>query len=322
MSDYKKRKSHELAELLVRRGLDASGTKTQMMSRLVMQDQEQISADRALAAAIQAASHNPPPQKHGNENEQSQGEWSKVKSTSADRGGAQKDSEMMRKARLEKGGQSVKSKGKEVGGGGYFGVLGEGSKDVEGTGEVDEEAFVKSLMAGGAMGGCKAIYDSQHNSGIVVNPTTAVPTMRGGAGRARTQRNTSSTRPVDDDDSLSDASTVRPLSVVAPERIPLPQDNDDQEKSGKSGRKRKAKSGKTGGLTNEAAFHALHGRPVRRAASNGSRVSMKVFFWALFIAMAYISWLKPGTMTEVLGYLVAFVKDPLGSVYQSITGPK
>ncbi|KAF9729531.1 hypothetical protein PMIN04_003705 [Paraphaeosphaeria minitans] len=321
MSDYKKMKSHELGELLVLRGLDASGTKTQMMSRLVMQDAEQIKADKALAAAIYAASNSPSP--HGNENEQPQGEWSKVKKGGTERTEAGKNSDMIRRARLENGRQAGKGKGQDIGGGGYFGVLGEGNKGVEKLGKVDEDAFVKNLLAGGGLDGRQAVQESQENSGIIVNQTKMTPTMRGGAGRAHTLRKTSTPRTVpDDDDALNDAPTVCPSSFVTPERIPPPQDNDDFEKSGKSGKKPKVgskKNGKTGAHDSDAVLHEyLAGTP----ASKGSRVSMKVFLWALFIAIAYIFWLSPGSMTEVWSYFLAFVKDPVGSICESITGPK
>lgn len=137
-----------------------------MMSRLVMQDTEQIAADKALAAAIQAASTNLSPQTNsGNSNNEEAGKWSKVKSGGADRGGADQAGDKRRKVRMEKGRQTGKGKANDIGGVGYYGVLGEDKKDMTKAGDVDEDAYVKELLAGGAMDGRKAGPVSQHKNG-------------------------------------------------------------------------------------------------------------------------------------------------------------
>lgn len=150
--------------------------------------------------------------------------------------------------------------------------------------------------------------------------TEATPAMRRAAGRTRSQRKTSSTRPVsdDDDDAFSDASTIRPSSFVAPERIPLPEgDDDDLKKSGKGGKKRPKlpkKNRKTGAQANGLTVH--HG------TVHGSPSLMKMFLYALFITMVYILLIILGSMTKAWSYVVAFLKNPMGFIWESITGRK
>ncbi|KAF2439346.1 hypothetical protein P171DRAFT_448190 [Karstenula rhodostoma CBS 690.94] len=318
MSDYKKLKSHQLAELLARRGLEPGvstyqGTKLHMMSRLVMQDAEEAAAVKATTAAIQAASTSRSPQTNGGqENEGKKGEWSKVKG-GADRGGADQDKQKMGRMRSEKGRQSGKGKAKEIGGGGYYGVLGQDNKDVEKAEEMDEEDFVRELLAGGAADGPKAATtESQHKSGIIVNMTATRPTMRG---RARSGRKTSSTRLVPDNDgALSDTSTIRASSPVAPERISLPHGNKDIEKGVKDGKKRVRalkKKGNTGEQANHAAVHA------GTAAVHNSGASMVILFAASFIVLVLVFSTSPGSITEAWSYVVAFMKDLMGTM-----GPK
>jgi hypothetical protein len=121
-----------------------------MLSCLVMQDAEDAAAEKANAAAIRAASIST-----SAHNAEGQGGWSQ---TPVARSGAGRKSEAMRKEKGKDRGRT-KDKGREIGGGGYYGVLGE--RDGR-AGEIDEEAFVKELLAGGAH---TAGLQSQNRSG-------------------------------------------------------------------------------------------------------------------------------------------------------------
>lgn len=107
-----------------------------------MQDAEQISADRALAAAIQAQSHMPE-QNQYQENNVSEREWSKVGRGADRRGGKAKTREKGVSVRMER---ERKGGAGEMRGGGYYDLLG-GSHNA-----VDEDV-VRGLMAGGAVDG-------------------------------------------------------------------------------------------------------------------------------------------------------------------------
>jgi hypothetical protein len=121
------------------------------MSRLVMQDAEDAAAEKANAAAIRAASAGTSSQAA-----EGQGGWSQTRGA---RNGAGRKSEAMRREKGKDKGKT-KDKGKEIGGGGYYGVLGE---EGEKAGEVDEEAFVRELLAGG--GAHNAVPQTQNRSG-------------------------------------------------------------------------------------------------------------------------------------------------------------
>lgn len=113
-----------------------------MLSRLVKQDAEEATAEKATLAAIHAAS-TAPPRSRGRETHSEQG----TSKNGADRAGAGKKSEAMRKERLEKGKGKAKQ-GKRASMGGYRNVFEEEDEAGQAEGWVDEETYVRELMAG------------------------------------------------------------------------------------------------------------------------------------------------------------------------------
>ncbi|KAJ4349399.1 uncharacterized protein N0V89_008014 [Didymosphaeria variabile] len=288
MADYKKLKASELAELLERRGLEGGGTKTEMLSRLVKQDTEESAFEKATSAAIRAASAPTSAPAGGKENDKDEGTWVEQTKSGADRAGAGRKSEVMRRERLEKA-----KKGKKVGDGGFYGVLGEDAEGGEKEGDVDEEAFVKDLLAKGGMerGYAKtAAKAPEKKGGIIVNMTPATVPMRGRP-RTRNERYTSSTLVAanDDDGALSDASTIRADSIVAPKDIPLPKDVGNFEKSGQNGKKRDR-----AGKKKVSAENKLNNATISDSASvSDSSAAMGVLLLAIFIAVVYLFAFKP-----------------------------
>lgn len=110
------------------------------------------------------------------------------------------------------------------------------------------------------------------------------PRMRGGAGRARTQRKSEGARRVD--------------GGIRPEGVPLPKDAGDGEKSGKSRRQRKAaKQGRTA-LVDGGDF----GGDVRSTASEGWVLTWKMVLVLLIFSLALL-----GLWMRVWRYVPEFV---------------
>ncbi|KAF2242211.1 hypothetical protein BU26DRAFT_156870 [Trematosphaeria pertusa] len=160
---YNKMKSADLEELLKLRGLPGGGSKIQMVSRLVKQDQEDAAEEKAIATRVKAAMGAPTPNgSAGGSTTAGSGTQGTVDGAEAKNGGRKRAGRAERKRKKEAREKEARST-----------TIGQPEAEMNTRTPDDQDAYIKSLLTGTPSSTARHSSRSEAGEGIIVQMTEA-----------------------------------------------------------------------------------------------------------------------------------------------------